>query len=176
MCRRPTRLSKTMLRLRVESPLQEVTRTRTSQKLIPFHNHTAARQHGIGHTRNLNSLEHRIVNAHMMSLYTDGVLAVRIEDHQVRIADDGDRALARIQTKKLRGSGRNQLYKAVHAESPPGNAARIDQAQAVLNSGTAIRNLCEIIASQLFLLSETEGTVIGRHHLQMIALQSGPEF
>src|SRR5580658_9262516 len=81
MCRRPTRLPKTMLRLRVESPLEKITRARASQEFIPFDDHDAAREHGVGHARNLNSFKHRIVNAHVMSLCTDGMLAVRIKYH-----------------------------------------------------------------------------------------------
>lgn len=46
------------LRLRVERPLEEVSRARMSQKLIRFYYHAAARQHSVGHARNLNSLEH----------------------------------------------------------------------------------------------------------------------
>src|SRR5258708_39214389 len=147
--------------LRIESSLQELSRTRASQKLIRLHDHAAARQHYVGHSRNLNSFEHRIVDAHVVSLRADGVLAVRIKDHEIRVTADRDRALARIQAKEFCGSSGNQFHKTVHAESSPGNAAGIDKAHAVLDSGTAVRDLREIVAAQLFLLFETEGAVIG---------------
>ena len=97
----------------------------------------------------------------MVSLHADGVLAVRIEDHQVCIAAHRDRALARIQAKEFCGSCGNQFHKTVHAESSPGNAAGIDKTHPMLDSGTAVRDLREIVAAQFFLLFETEGAVIG---------------
>src|SRR5438105_1313514 len=143
--------------LRVECSLQEFSRTRTSQELIAFHNHAPARQHSVGHARNLNSFEHRIIDAHVVSLRTDGVLAVRIEDHEIRVTAHCDRALARIQAEKFCGCCGNQFHKTVHAESSLSNTAGIDEAHAVLDSGTAIRNLREIVAAQFLLLFETEG-------------------
>src|ERR1700704_2432360 len=87
------------LRLGVESPLQEVSRASAPQECVSFYYHAPARQHYIGHSRNLNSLEHRIIHAHVVSLGADGVLAVRIKDHQIRVTAHRDRAFARIQAK-----------------------------------------------------------------------------
>src|ERR1019366_2951702 len=147
------------LGLGIERPLEKVSRARASQKFISFHNHAAARQHRVGHARNLNSLEHRIIDAHVVRLCADGVLAFGVEDHQIRIATHGDRALARIQAKEFCGCCGNQFHKTVHAESPTGNAAGIDEAHAVLDSGAAVWNLGEVVAAQFFLLFETEGAV-----------------
>jgi hypothetical protein len=103
-----------------------------------------------------------------MRLHADGVLAIGIEDHEIRIAADCDRALARIQAKQFCGRRRNQFHEAVDAESSPGNTAGVDQAQAVLDPGTAVGNLGEIVASQFFLFLETKRAMIGGNHLKMI--------
>src|SRR5260370_30233733 len=150
------------LGLRVESALEEVPRACTSQELVCFHYYPAARQHGVGHSCDLNSLEHRIVDAHVVSLRADRVLAVWIKDHQIRVTANCDRALARIETKEFRRRRGNEFHKAVHTEPPSGNAAGIDKAHAVLDSGTAVRYFGKIVAAQFLLLLETERTVIGR--------------
>src|SRR5580692_9351260 len=156
--------------LGVERPLKKISGARASQKFVAFHDHASTRQYVIWHPCNLNALKHRIVDTHMVSLRADGVLTIRIEDHQIRVAAHGDRALARIQTEKLCRSGRNHFHKTIHAESSPGDTARINEAHAVLDAWTAVRDLGEVVSAQFFLLFETEGTVIGRHHLQMIGL------
>src|SRR5437016_155799 len=85
--------------LRVECSLQEFSRAGASQEFVCFYHHSPARQHSVGHARNLNSFEHRIIDAHVVSLRANCVLAVRIEDHEVRVTAHRDRALARIQAK-----------------------------------------------------------------------------
>src|SRR6266566_3279770 len=60
--------------LRVECSLQEFSRAGTSQEFVCFYHHAPARQHSIGHARNLNSLEHRVIDELLRSLRADGVL------------------------------------------------------------------------------------------------------
>ncbi len=45
----------------------------------------------------------------------------------------------------------------------------------MLNARAAVGNLRKVVASEFFLLLETEWTVIGRDDLQMIALKAVPE-
>ena len=96
-----------------------------------------------------------------MGLSADGVLAVGIKNHQISITAHGDRALARVQAEKLRGSRANEFHEAVHAESSRCDAARVNQAHAVLNSGSAVGDFCEIVSPQFLLLLEAERTVVG---------------
>ena len=58
---------------------------------------------------------------------------------------------------------------------PCSDAAVVDQAHPVLDAGAAIRNLAEVIATELLLFLETERTMIGRDHLQVIASQAAPQ-
>ena len=111
-----------------------------------------------------------------MSLGADRVFAVGIEDYEIGVAADGDRSFARIQTEQLCRSGGDEFYEPVHAETPRGNAAGINQAHAVLNAGTSVGNLREIVSPKFLLLLETEWAVIGGDDLQMIALETVPEF
>src|SRR5580704_8874800 len=63
--------------LLVESrSLEEFSGAGATQKFIVFHQDTAAREHHVGHTRHLNSFEHGIVHAHVMSLYANRVRAI----------------------------------------------------------------------------------------------------
>src|SRR5258706_668449 len=110
-----------------------------------------------------------------MSFRADGVLALGIEQDQVSIAAHRDCSLARIESEKLRGRRRNQLHETVDAEASLSNAARIDQAHAMLNSGTTIRNFGEIILPQLLLFFETKRAMISRDNLQVIPFQPIPK-
>lgn len=112
----------------------------------------------------------------MMGLRADRMLALWIENHQVGIASHGDRSLARIKSEQFCRRCRSQFYKTIHAKTPARYASRENQAHAMLNSRPSVRNLCEIVAAQFFLLFETERAMIGGNHLQMIARQSIPQF
>src|SRR5258708_37459873 len=111
------------LGVRVESASQKLPSTGSSQEFIRLYYHAAPRQHYVGHASDFNPLEHRIIDAHVVSLRADRVFAIRIKNHQVRVTAHGDSALARIQAKEFSGSCGNQFHKTVHAESPLGNAA-----------------------------------------------------
>src|SRR6202040_2796503 len=56
-----------------------------------------------------------------------------------------------------------------------GNSAGINQAHAVFDARTAIRNLGEVVSSQFFLVLETKWTVVGGDDLEMIAFETVPE-
>src|SRR5579871_1311096 len=51
----------------------------------------------------------------------------------------------------------------------------IDQLQAVLDTGAAVRNFREIVLAENFLVFEAEGAVVGRDYLQVVVLQAVPE-
>src|SRR6202011_5296411 len=86
------------------------------------------------------------------------------------------RPFARGKAKQLRRSSRNQLHKAVGAEASAGHAARVDQAHAVFDAGTAVGNFGEIVAAQFLLFLETKRTMVGRDNLEMILLEAIPKF
>ena len=56
------------------------------------------------------------------------------------------------------------------------DAAGVDEAQAVLDAGAAIRDFGEIVFAQLFLFFHAKGAVIGGDNLERIARESLPEF
>src|ERR1700683_3727991 len=111
-----------------------------------------------------------------MCFCADCVLALRVEDYQVSVSSDRDRPFPRIKAKQLRRSCGHEFHETVRAESSSGHAAGIDQAHAMLHAGTAIRDLRKIIESHFLLLLETKGAVVGRDHLQMVTLQTIPQF
>ena len=148
----------------------------TAQKLVRSSTTRPRESTMSGMPVTLDALEHRVVHSHVVSLGADRVFALGIEDHEIGVAADRDRSFARIQTKKLRRSGGNQFDKSIHAETSLGDAAGINQTHAMFNAGPAVWNLGEVAASEFFLLLETEWTVIGGNNLQMIALETVPEF
>ena len=144
-----------------------------AEKLVSFHHHAAAGENDVGHACYLNAFEHRVIHAHVVSPGADGVFALGVENHEIGVAADGDRSLARIQAKEFCRSRGDEFDESIHAETSLRNAAGINQAHAMLNAGTTVRNLGEIVAAEFFLLLETEWAMIGGDDLQMIALEAG---
>src|SRR5713101_3197755 len=161
---------------RVSGPPEKLSLSGPSQEFVAFHHNSPTGKYDVGHTRDLDALKHGVIHSHVVSRGADGVLAVRIKNHQVGIAAGSDRALAWIQTKELGRGGGNQLHKAIHAEVALGYAARIHEAHAMLNARPAVGYFREIIAPHLLLLLETKRTVVGVNHLQMVPLETIPEF
>src|SRR5580704_135637 len=162
--------------LRVSGPSEKLALSGTAQELVPFHDDAASGKNNVGHARHLNAFEHRVIHSHVVSLGADGVFALRIENHEISIAADRDGSLARVQAKEFcRGCG-NQFNKSIHTETSLGYAAGVNQAHAMLNARTAVRYLGEVVASEFFLFLETKWTVIGGDDLQMIPLETVPEF
>src|SRR5689334_808788 len=111
-----------------------------------------------------------------MRLRADRHLFVRIEDDDVGVGSDGDRSLAREEPEDSRGRCRGDLDKTVHADAAARDTAVVDEAHAVLDARSAVRDLREIVDAELFLILEAERTVIGRDDLEIIHLQAAPEF
>src|ERR1043165_8336421 len=98
----------------------------------------------------------------MMRCRRDRLCFIRVEDDDVGIPADGNRAFAREQTEEFGGGGRSQFDEAVDADAAAYHAAIVDQAHAVLDTGAAIGNLREVVEAEFFLLFETERAVIRR--------------
>ena len=109
-----------------------------------------------------------------MSFGADGVLAIRIEDDEIGIATNGDRALARVESKEFGGSGCDQFDKAIHVEASLSDAARVHETHAVLDSRTPVGDFGEVADAEFFLFLEAKRTVIRGYDLQVIVLQSLP--
>ena len=112
----------------------------------------------------------------MVGLGADGVLAVGIENHEIGVAADGDGALARVKSEELGGSGCDQFDKAIHVEASLSDAARVHETHAVLDSRTPVGDFGEVADAEFFLFLEAKRTVIRGYDLQVIVLQSLPQF
>ena len=55
------------------------------------------------------------------------------------------------------------------------NAVMKNQLQTIFDTRSAIRNFCEIVFTQDFLVFETERAVVRGNHLKMIVLQTVPK-
>ena len=110
-----------------------------------------------------------------MGLGADRVLALGIEDNQVGVAAHRNGSLAGVEAKEFGGCGCDQFNKAIHAEATLPNPARIYEAHAMFDPGTAIGDLSEVTDTQLFLLLEAKRAMIGRDHLQVVVFQPLPQ-
>src|SRR6266403_1389077 len=160
----------------VSGAFQEVALSGFTVELIALNDDASTRENYVWHAFDLDAFEHRVIHAHVMSFCADGVLAVGIEDDEISVTANGNCSFARIETENSGRSCRHQLHEAVHAEAAFADSAGIYQAHAVLDSRSAVGNFSEIVFTHFFLLFETERTMVGGNYLQMILLQSVPEF
>src|SRR5205085_12699313 len=120
----------------------------------------AARQNCLDDAFDRLAFVSAVIDVHMMSLDADRLIRVRIEDDDVRVRANSDRAFLRKQPEHLRRSSRSELDKAIERDSIL-NHAVVDERDTVLDAGRAIRNFREVILAQLLLLFHAEGAVIG---------------
>src|SRR5262245_24051664 len=109
-----------------------------------------------------------------MILGADRLFTVRIEDHNIGIGSYGYCAFLRKESKDLGSSGGSKLDESIQADTFLNHTAIVNQAHPVLDAGTTIRNLAEVIPAQFFLFLEAERTVVGGNHLKVIATKPFP--
>src|SRR5579862_434549 len=151
--------------LRIQRAFHESARAGASHEFITFYDHSALRQHYIGHAGDFNSFEHRVVNPHVVGLDADRMLAVRIEHDQIGVASHRDRALTWIQAEKLGGCGGDNFYEAIHTEPLLRDTSRVNQTHTMLDPRAAVGDFREVVLAKFFLFLEAKRTVIGRHDL-----------
>src|SRR5208337_3326200 len=100
----------------------------------------------------LHALETIVVVIDVLRFRGDHATVIRIVNHQVGIAAHGDRALAGEKPKKFRGARAGRVDKAVQIQASAFYTMRIEQIDAILDSGNAVGNVDERILAQEFLL------------------------
>ena len=120
------------------------------------------------------AFEHVVFDPADLVLRRDRLGRRRVEDHEVRVRADRDRALARIDVEDAGDVGRGHGDELLARQPAGGHARAPEHRHAVLQSARTVRDDAEIIAPEA-LLRVGEGAVVGRDHLQRAALQSGPE-
>src|SRR5262249_40430967 len=71
---------------------------------------------------------------------------------------------------------RRDLYEAIERELAGVYAVVIDELEAILDAGSAIGDLGEIVFAEDLLVFEAEGAMVGGDYLQVIVFESVPEF
>src|SRR2546429_624678 len=139
-------------------------------------NGAAAAEDGFGRALDLDAFEHGIVHAHVMRFRADEFFVVGIEEHEVGVRAHGDSALARVEAKQFCGRGGDELDKAIRREVLAVDAAGVDQAEAVLDAWSAVRNFREVVLAEFLLLLEAERAMVGRDDLQRVFREALPKF
>src|SRR5580698_8494157 len=161
---------------RVALPLDELAAARPADELPVLYDRQPARQYRLRQPLHANALKHRVVHAHMMRRRTDHLLGVRVKEHQIGIRANGNRSLTREEPKELRRGRRHQLHEAIRRKSSAVHSARVNEAQAMLDSRPAVGNFRKVVLAHLLLLLEAKRAVIGRDNLQRVVRQAVPEF
>ena len=130
-------------------------------ELIFVDDGAAAGENCSGGALDLDAFEHRVVDAHVMRFDADCFAMIRIEDHDVGVGADSDRAFAREEAEKFCGRCGDDFDEAIGREAFAVNAASVDQAEAMLDAGAAVGNFCEVVDAEFFLIFETERAVVG---------------
>src|SRR5262249_2633188 len=89
-----------------------------------------------------------------------------VENHDIGVAADRDRALFWKQAEDLRRRRGGQLDKTIERDVSLTDAVVIDQAHAALDARAAVGNLAEVVLAELLLLLEAERTMDGRDDVE----------
>src|ERR1051326_157698 len=138
-------------------------------------NYLAAQQHGAHRAFNLCSLVGIVIDVHMMRSGAQHLFAVRVEEHQISVTANGDGPLARIEAKQFGWSSCHQINKVLQVKALATHTTAVDEAYPCFNAGQTVRNLGEIIASQVFLTVKEEGAVVGGDGIEGATFQRRPE-
>lgn len=87
-----------------------------------------AREDGFGCAFDPNALEHGIVHAHVMRFRADHFFVIGIEEDEISVRADGDRAFAWVQAKQLCRRGGHKLDETVGRKMLAVDAAGVHQA------------------------------------------------
>src|SRR5438477_12665554 len=79
----------------------------------------SAEEHLLHPARHLATLEQAVIDPAVAFRGADGPRLVRVEQYEIPVRADRDRALARKQPEELRGSRRQQLHDAVQRQAMP---------------------------------------------------------
>src|SRR5262245_39272840 len=110
-----------------------------------------------------------------MSLRADRLLPIGIKNHDVGVRTDSDRAFSWKQSEDLCRCGRRQLDETIQRNSFLNDTAVVDETHSILDTGSAIRDLAEVVSAKFLLFLETKWTVIGRDDLKIVAAKSLPQ-
>ena len=121
-----------------------------------------------GEPCHLGALVQVVVRARVVGLGGDRHALLRVEDDDVGVGADGERALARVEPEELRRVRREQLDHPVQRDAPFADAEVVDHLQPVLEPGPAVRDLAEVVHARVLLALEEVRAVVGRDRLQHV--------
>src|SRR5439155_21745253 len=104
-----------------------------------------------------------------MGFRADSLLAIRIENNDVRVGPNRDRPFPRKYSKDLGSRSGSEFDKSIQANPFLNDAAVVDEAHPMLNAWAAIRNFAEVVTAEFFLLLEAERAMVGGYDLKIIS-------
>src|ERR1700676_4315542 len=115
-------------------PLQILTAPRLPQELTVIHNDVPSRHHCPNIPFHPETLEHRVVDMHVMRLGADSMFCRWTPQHDIGIASCSHPSLAGINSENAGGRGRHQFHETIQCELPFVHAVMINQLQSILYS------------------------------------------
>ena len=86
---------------------------------------------------------------------------VRVIHHEIRVASDGNRALARKQSEEFRRLRTRGIHQRAQVDTPSDHAVRVQQINALLNRTDAVGHRGKRVATERLLRRKVEWRVIG---------------
>src|SRR5687767_11638494 len=100
-----------------------------------------------------------------MRLGSDGVPGHRVVHHEVRIGPNAHDALAALEAEHARRRGADHFHPSVGSEMPADHAAVVQEVDAILDAGQAVRDLAEVSLTEILLAMEVERAMVGADDL-----------
>jgi hypothetical protein len=126
-------------------------------------------------TGHLGALVEVVVDPRLLGVGGDRDAPLRVEDDDVGVGADGERALPRIEAEQLRGIRRQELDHAVERDPSRSRAELVDHLQSVLEAGPAVRDLREVVLAECLLAVPEECAVVCGDRRQRVGANRVPE-
>src|SRR5258706_733880 len=146
-----------------------------AEVVVIFDDYFSAREDGLGLAFDFPAFEQAVVAVHVVGLGADRALSVGVEDDDVGVGADGDRAFPREHAEHLGACGGTEIDPFVQTEAALDDGAVVHHGQAVFDPGPPVWDLGEIAAAEFFLAFEVEGAVVGADFLEVAELEAFPK-
>src|SRR5947207_14197798 len=97
-------------------PLEEHPPPGSAEEPAILNNYVTARHHQLRVSLDLKTLEHRVIDPHMVGPGADHMRGFGIPDHDIGVAPRRQRSLPRVESEQLGRRSRRQLHKTRQAQ------------------------------------------------------------
>ncbi len=129
-------------------------------ELITINNPLTAHPYPRGRSAHAHTLEEIVVNRHVVGSRTDGTVDARVEEQNIGVGADSERAFARVESKQLGRIGRSQFDVSIERDPPLSHTDLMEDHHPILDGRNPGRDMLKTAPPQGLLSVKAEGAVV----------------